>query len=162
LLDVFAPGMTYPARIEFDGDQVASLRTFDVSTQRSVGPLPSARLAPAREILFEEDLDERLKPLDGGALGQDLEGLRIRELVREGVYFEGVDWVAPRLGIPLGSILDYLPPDTALWIDEPEAVERELDQAEQEAERLEPEARVKAPHLPARRELFDPPDRALD
>ncbi|HXF58986.1 MAG TPA: transcription-repair coupling factor, partial [Candidatus Saccharimonadales bacterium] len=162
LLDVFAPGMTYPARIEFDGDQVASLRTFDVSTQRSVGPLPSARLAPAREILFAEDLDERLKPLDGGALGQDLEGLRIRELVREGVYFEGVDWVAPRLGIPLGSILDYLPPDTALWIDEPEAVERELDQAEQEAERLEPEARVKAPHLPARRELFDPPDRALD
>jgi len=161
LLDVFGPGMIYPARIEFDGDQVHSLRTFDVTTQRSVGAIDRARLAPAREILFAEDLEDRLGPLDRGALASDLEGARIRELVREGVYFEGMEWLAPRLGVPLGSVLDYLPPLTTLWVDEPEAVERELEAAEREAERLEPEARTRAPHLPERRELFDPPERAL-
>ena len=161
LLDVFGPGMIYPARIEFDGDQVHSLRTFDVTTQRSVGAIDRARLAPAREILFAEDLEDRLRPLDRGALASDLEGARIRELVREGVYFEGMEWLAPRLGVPLGSVLDYLPPLTTLWVDEPEAVERELEAAEREAERLEPEARTRAPHLPERRELFDPPERAL-
>jgi len=161
LLDVFGPGMVYPVRIEFDGDQVASLRTFDVSTQRSVGPLERVRLAPAREALFAEDLEERLKPLDRGIPASDLEGIRIRELVREGVYFEGVDWLAPRLGIPFGSILEYLPPLTALWVDEPEAVERELEAAEREAERIEPDARAKAPHLPGREEVFDPPERAI-
>ena len=161
LLDVFGPGMAYPVRIEFDGDQVASLRTFDISTQRSVAPLERVRLAPAREALFAEDLDERLKPLDRGIPASDLEGVRIRELVREAVYFEGVDWLAPRLGIPLGSVLEYLPPRTALWVDEPEAVERELEVAEREAERIEPDARARAPHLPGREELFDPPERAI-
>ena len=160
LMDVFAPGMTHPVRIEFDGDEVASLRAFDVTTQRSVGSVDTVLLAPAREILFAEDLEERMKPFDRGVLG-GLEGARIRDLVAEGVYFEGMDWLAPRLDRPLVSILEYLPPGATLWVDEPEAVERELEVAEREAERLEPEAREKAPHLPARAELFDAPDRAL-
>jgi transcription-repair coupling factor (superfamily II helicase) len=161
LLDVFGPGMASPVRIEFDGDQVASLRTFDISTQRSVGPLDRVRIAPAREALFAEDLEERLRPLDRGVVASDLEGVRIRELVREAVYFEGVDWLAPRLGIPFGSILEYLPPNAALWIDEPEAVERELEVAEREADRIEPDARRRAPHLPPRDELFDSPESAV-
>ncbi len=161
LLDVFGPGMEYPVRIEFDGDQVASLRTFDISTQRSVAPLDRTRIAPAREVLFAEDLDERLKPLDHGALASDLEGVRIRELVREGVYFEGVDWLAPLLGIRSSSVLDYLAPGTALWVDEPEAVERELETTEREAERLEPDARKRSPLLPGRDLLFGAPSRSL-
>jgi transcription-repair coupling factor (superfamily II helicase) len=162
LLDVFAPGMAYPVRIEFDGDAVASLRTFDISTQRSVAPVARARIAPAREILFPEDLEERVGSLDRGRLAQDLEGSRIRDLVTEGVYFEGVDWLAPHLGIPLGSVLDYLAPGTAIWMDEPDAIERELESAEREAERLEPDARRRAPHLPERDDLFDPPERCLE
>ena len=161
LLDVFGPGMSHPVRVEFDGDRVASLRTFDISTQRSVGPLERVRVAPAREVLFAEDLGERLKPLERGVLASDLEGVRIHELVREGVYFEGVDWLAPLLGIPFGSILKYLPPGAALWIDEPEAVERELMGSEREAGRIEPDARKRSPLLPERDRLFDPPDRAL-
>ncbi|TMQ56974.1 MAG: transcription-repair coupling factor [Candidatus Eisenbacteria bacterium] len=161
LLDVFAPGMPYPVRIEFDGDAVASLRTFDVSTQRSVAPVESTRIASAREILFTEDLEERLKPLERGRLAGDLEGGRIRDLVTEGVYFEGVDWLAPHLGIPLGSLLEYLAPGTAIWMDEPEAAGRELESAEREAERLEADARRRAPHLPEREELFDPPERSI-
>jgi transcription-repair coupling factor (superfamily II helicase) len=162
LLDVFAPGMAYPVRIEFDGDAVASLRTFDISTQRSVAPVERARIASAREILFPEDLEERVRHLDRGRLAQDLEGSRIRDLVTEGVYFEGIDWLAPHLGIPLGSVLDYLAPGTAIWMDEPDAIERELESAEREAERLEPDARRRAPHLPERDDLFDPPDRCLE
>ena len=161
LLDVFGPGMTYPVRIEFDGDLVASLRTFDISTQRSVAPIERTRIAPAREVLFAEDLEERLRSLTHGTLAGDLEAERVRELVREGVYFEGVDWLAPHLGIPFGSILEYLPPHAAVWIDEPEAVSRELEAAEREAGKIEPDARRKSPHLPAREGLFDAPERIL-
>ena len=159
LVDVFGPGMREPVRVEFDGDTVASMRAFDVSTQRSVGAVESVRVVPAREILFAEDLNERLKPLDRPDLSGDLEWSRVRDLVREGVYFEGVDWVAPLLGIPLGSLLEYLPQDSTLWIDEPEAVGRELETGEREAERLEPDARKRAPHFPDRGTLFDSPER---
>src|SRR5690606_32511059 len=42
ILDVFPPDATDPLRIELFDDQVESIRTFDVATQRSLESLPSA------------------------------------------------------------------------------------------------------------------------
>ena len=162
IVDVFGAGMESPARIEFDGDVVASLRSFDVTTQRSTGALEGARVAPARELLYAEETDARLRPLDAEAAPRTSETDRIRDLVAEGIYFEGMEWVAPLLGIPLGSLLDHLPKGTTLWIDEPAAVERDLEEAEREAERLEPEARARATHLPPRAALFEPASAVSD
>ncbi len=39
ILDLFAPDWERPVRIELDGDQIDSLRTFDIVSQRSVAPL---------------------------------------------------------------------------------------------------------------------------
>ncbi|HEX7077150.1 MAG TPA: transcription-repair coupling factor [Candidatus Eisenbacteria bacterium] len=161
IVDVFGPAMEHPLRIEFDGDQVASLRTFDVSTQRSVGPVERARIAPARELLVDDDAGVRIRAFDRASLPRTPETARIRDLVAEGIYFEGMDWVAPLLGVPLGSVLDHLAPGTTLWVEEPGAVERELEDAERETVRLEAEARAKAPHLPPREALFESPERAL-
>ncbi|HEU4333901.1 MAG TPA: transcription-repair coupling factor, partial [Candidatus Eisenbacteria bacterium] len=73
----------------------------------------------------------------------------------------GVEWLAPHFGPPLGSILEHLPAGALLWVEEPGAVERELEQVEREAERLESAARERSPHLPSRETLFDPPERTL-
>ncbi len=162
IVDVFGPGMDHPVRIEFDGDRVASLRTFDITSQRSTGFVDSVRVAPAREVLHSEDLEDRLRAFDRGSFQADLDGRRIRDLVSEGIYFDGMDWLAPTLGAPLTTLLDYLPPHTTIWLDEPGGIERELDGMETEAEKLEPDARIRAPHLPPRESLFDPPERILE
>ena len=162
IVDAFGPGMDHPVRIEFDGDAVSSIRTFDITSQRSTGMIDSIRIAPAREVLHAEDLEKRLHPFDRASFPSDLDGRRIRDLVAEGIYFDGMDWIAPLLGAPLTTLLDHLPPDAALWLDEPGAIERELDGLEREAERLEPDARAKAADLPPRESLFDPPARVLD
>ena len=162
IVDVYGPGLDHPARIEFDDDTVASIRAFDITTQRSTGPLDRLRIAPAREILYPEDLDERLRPFDRASFPSELDGRRLRDLVAEGIYFDGLEWLAPILDTPLTSILDSLPPGCALWLDEPGAIERELDGVERESERLEGEARARAPHLPPRGALFDPPAKALE
>ena len=161
IVDIFGPGMDQPARIEFDGDLVDSIRSFNVTTQRSTGPLSALQIAPGRELLYDEDADARLKPLDAPSAPRTSETDRIRDLVAEGIYFEGMEWVAPLLGIPLGSVLDHLPKNVTLWVDEPDAVERELANAAAEVERLEPEARTRAPHLPPREALFDSQDDVL-
>ena len=161
IVDVFGPGMDQPVRLEFDGDVVASLRSFDVTSQRSTGPRPSARILPAREILYEEDADARLRPLDDPSFPRSPEADRIRDLVAEGIHFEGMEWIAPLLGVPLVSALEALPPGSVLWLDEPGAVERELENADRESERLEEDARAKAPHLPPHDALFDAPARSL-
>jgi transcription-repair coupling factor (superfamily II helicase) len=155
ILDVFGAGMEHPVRVEFDGDTIVSMRRFDVSTQRSVEAVPEVRVAPAREVLLDEDASKRLAAVDRSGLAESLEGRRIRDLVGECVYFEGIDWMAPLLGIRLVSPLAHLPAGAALWVDEPAAVERELAGALAEAERLEPAARERAPHLPPRDALFE-------
>jgi len=161
IVDVYGPGMDHPIRIEFDGDVVASIRAFDITSQRSTVTVGAIRIAPAREVLYAEDLDRRLRPFDSASSPSDLDGRRLRDLVGEGIYFDGIDWLALTLGVPLSSLLEHLPPGTALWLDEAGAIERELDSVNRETERLEPDARARAPHLPPRDALFDSPARAL-
>ena len=53
ILDVYPPGSLNPARIEFFGDEVESLREFSVSSQRSVGRLESVTPVPMRETFVD-------------------------------------------------------------------------------------------------------------
>ena len=52
IVDVFPPSMALPIRIEFFGDEIDSLRSFDPTDQRTVGTLESAVLLPATEFLL--------------------------------------------------------------------------------------------------------------
>jgi transcription-repair coupling factor (superfamily II helicase) len=47
IVDVFSLGQPDPLRIEFWGDEIASIRLFDVADQRSTGELDSVQLLPA-------------------------------------------------------------------------------------------------------------------
>ncbi len=44
ILDLFAPDWTQPVRIECFGDEIESIRQFDIQTQRSVAPLDSVEI----------------------------------------------------------------------------------------------------------------------
>ncbi|HEV8403987.1 MAG TPA: transcription-repair coupling factor [Candidatus Limnocylindrales bacterium] len=52
IVDVFPPSLALPIRIEFFGDEIDSLRSFDPTDQRTVGTLESAVLLPASEFLL--------------------------------------------------------------------------------------------------------------
>jgi len=54
IVDVFPAGDLEPARIEFVGDMVESLRRFDPATQRSTGPTDQLLIVPLRER-FDDD-----------------------------------------------------------------------------------------------------------
>ncbi|GIV61036.1 MAG: transcription-repair-coupling factor [Rhodothermaceae bacterium] len=49
ILDVFPFAGDYPVRIEFFGDEIDSIREFDVRTQRSISRLTATRLVPNLE-----------------------------------------------------------------------------------------------------------------
>ena len=49
ILDVFPPGDSGPLRLEFLGDELEEIRTFDPQTQRTTGSLSQARIVPASE-----------------------------------------------------------------------------------------------------------------
>lgn len=52
ILDVYPPDMRQPARIEYWDDEIDSISTFDLLTQRRDAPLEKIHLSPAREVLF--------------------------------------------------------------------------------------------------------------
>jgi transcription-repair coupling factor (superfamily II helicase) len=49
IVDIFPPDSEFPARIEFVGNQVESIRLFDSKTQRSLRLVSSVTIAPAKE-----------------------------------------------------------------------------------------------------------------
>ncbi|MCJ7656016.1 MAG: hypothetical protein MUO97_12110, partial [Dehalococcoidia bacterium] len=49
IVDVFSPDSEFPARIEFVGNQIESIRLFDPKTQRSLNLVASVTIAPAKE-----------------------------------------------------------------------------------------------------------------
>ena len=55
ILDVYPVGMPGAVRLEFFDDEVDSLRSFDVMTQRSTSRLERARIYPASETLLRDE-----------------------------------------------------------------------------------------------------------
>lgn len=72
ILDVFSPATSAPVRVEFWGDEVDTLYSFDVSTQRRTEQIDRAELLPAAETLPQLT--------GGGVLGLvgDIEQQKIR------------------------------------------------------------------------------------
>lgn len=50
ILDVFTPDMENPYRIEFFGNEIDSIRTFDKDSQRSISAINQIAIYPARQI----------------------------------------------------------------------------------------------------------------
>ena len=55
IIDIFAPAMEYPVRIEFWGDEVDSIRSFEPDSQRSIENLKYADITPAAEFIPTDD-----------------------------------------------------------------------------------------------------------
>ncbi|MHB8576665.1 MAG: transcription-repair coupling factor [Dehalococcoidia bacterium] len=135
IVDIFPPAEAHPYRIEFFGDQVDSLRTFDVSTQRTVAHVQTCEIGPAREASAER------ATVDSLLAGIDFEDLPHESLSRYEEEFEqlragdlgaGAGFYLPFLARAL--VLDYLPSDALVVTDEPADTLHALDELDAQAE----------------------------
>jgi len=114
LVDVFAPGEEYPVRIEFFGDEIDQMRTFDAVSQRSVEQVQSVLIRPALETPQPKELTQKaLKRIAGRTGLSDQE-----EAWSEGVSSVGGDVLLPLLYKKTETLLDYLREDAILVVDE--------------------------------------------
>jgi transcription-repair coupling factor (superfamily II helicase) len=70
LIDLFPMGSALPYRLDLFGDEIETIRTFDVDTQRTLYPVPEIRMLPAREF----PLDERGRTRFRGRFREVFEG----------------------------------------------------------------------------------------
>ncbi|HYW80884.1 MAG TPA: DEAD/DEAH box helicase, partial [Thermoguttaceae bacterium] len=72
ILDIFAPDWFDPVRVELFGDQVESIRRFEVSTQRSLAALDAADVTILEPDFKEVDSEGRPNPGERGHLADFL------------------------------------------------------------------------------------------
>jgi transcription-repair coupling factor (superfamily II helicase) len=108
IVDVFDPSWDNPARIELFDDEVASIRSFDIDTQRSIASLESMAILPATSVPFEEEaVAGAADYLHSRGFDGDLVA-RIEEEVR--THRASYLWrrYAPALGLT-GELLEFFP-----------------------------------------------------
>ena len=134
IVDLYAPDMAAPVRMEFWGDEVDSLNTFDLSTQRREDLVEKLYVSPAREVLlgspagaaellrgFLAKQRGRKKTALAGCMAADL------DLLDGGALPVNLDkYLAVRYPRP-ATILDYFE-DPILVAEEPASL-READRA---------------------------------
>ncbi|HYT67113.1 MAG TPA: transcription-repair coupling factor [Vicinamibacterales bacterium] len=59
VVDFYPAGARQPIRLEFIGDNIESLRTYEPGTQRSIEPIDQAHVVPLQELLLDEDVPNR-------------------------------------------------------------------------------------------------------
>lgn len=98
ILDIWPPAEPAPTRLEFFGDEIDTIRLFDPSTQRTIQTIDRVSITPAREYLVD---------------GIDL------EFARDPISNEVTvsEYLIPYLHPTPASILDYLPRDGIVMID---------------------------------------------
>ncbi len=109
ILDLFPPGRNNPVRLDFFGDTLESIKSFDPETQRTMKPVQKLGLLPISEVAFGEAATglfrTRYVELFGGATGED----QLYEAVSAGQRYPGQEHWLPLFHDTLETLLDYVP-----------------------------------------------------
>jgi transcription-repair coupling factor (superfamily II helicase) len=128
IIDVWSPDSETPVRIEFFGDTVDSIRSFDAESQLSIAQLKETSIAPMREFAATSE-DFKLWTKVAREKFEDekfARNLKDRtDFAKEGEDFSGWEFLMPLIHPRRSSIFDYLK-DCIFIIDEPTLIEQHL------------------------------------
>lgn len=139
ILDIFPMSSECPFRVELWGEDIDSIRSFDVESQRSIENVETLSVYPAAEmILGQERIEKGLKRIVkehkayAGKLKEEFNTEAYARINREVEALKeelsnfhsamGVDSYIGSFYEELVSFFSYLPQDTLFFVDEPERV----------------------------------------
>ncbi len=170
IIDIYPPGREYPFRIELFDDIVESIRHFNPQSQRSTDRLQQIKILPARELLLAGNiynkggqkisrrLDNVLSRLR--KRGEKDVAARIKQQVTRHLERlaqpDGIDFLSsylPYFFSEGASLLDYLPPEFLVCIDNPGAVGEKTANLRCELDNYSSSALIEGDLLPSEQEL---------
>lgn len=118
IVDIFPSGMDEALRLDFFGDELESLRTFDPNTQMSTGRLDSHLLLPASEALLDEDSIKRFRSRYREMFGANATQDPLYEAVSDGRRLAGMEHWLPLFEEKLATLFDHLGKNDLIVIDQ--------------------------------------------
>jgi transcription-repair coupling factor (superfamily II helicase) len=109
ILDLFPPGLGDPVRLDFFGDQLESIRTFDTDSQRTMGELRRLDLVPAQEFQLTSETITKFRTGYVKAFGAPARDDQLYEAISEGRRYGGMEHWLPLFHDRLDTLFDYVP-----------------------------------------------------
>ena len=133
IIDLFPMGSRQPYRIEFFDDEIESIRSFDVETQRSIEKLSTIELLPAREFPLDEAGIKAFRQQFRQRFEVDPTTCPVYEDVSQGISAPGIEYYLPLFFERLCSLFDYLPEQSQFLIEQSafDGCDHFLEQVEQ-------------------------------
>ncbi|MFN4341626.1 MAG: transcription-repair coupling factor [Azonexus sp.] len=111
LIDLFPMGSPVPYRLDLFDDEIESIKTFDVDTQRTLYPVPEVRLLPAREFPMDDRGRTRFRQKFREAFEGDPAKSGVYKDVSQGIASAGIEYYIPLFFEETATVFDYLPKD---------------------------------------------------
>src|SRR5271154_5223176 len=108
IVDLFAPGMVDPVRLDFFGDTLESIRSFDPDTQRTTKELRTLDLVPMAEFQLTTDTIRLFRTGYVAAFGAAGPDDALYEAVSEGRRAAGIEHWLPLFHSRLETLFDYV------------------------------------------------------
>ncbi|WP_299812914.1 transcription-repair coupling factor [uncultured Roseibium sp.] len=108
IVDLFAPGAEEPVRLDFFGDTLESIRSFNAETQRTSRQLKRLDLVPMSEVVLSEEAISRFRRSYlanfGAASREDV----LYQSISEGRRYAGMEHWLPLFHDRLETLFDYI------------------------------------------------------
>ena len=123
IVDFFSPSAAQPVRVEFWGDEVDSISSFDSITQRRTEPLDTVTLAPCVEVIpgdravLVKKIQDLAKTLRGKRAPKAKEILAAEaQKLAEGLHIGSMDKFLPLVYGRPATLFDYFSPEDSLMV----------------------------------------------
>jgi transcription-repair coupling factor (superfamily II helicase) len=133
VVDVFPGIARRPARLEYWGDAIETLREFSPSTQLSTKQLGGIDVSPVRELLPDDELRAVAQERAPRMPDRFRDGL---QRLADGLRFEGSDTLAPFLFDRMTTPAELLPPGSWIVVTHAQRTLQRAAQTHAEAEEL--------------------------
>jgi transcription-repair coupling factor (superfamily II helicase) len=113
IIDIFRATDPHPIRIEFWGDEIESIREFQVTDQMSTGTISGAVSIPAtREILLTQSIEQTAQTL----IASYPHLAELLTKISAGIYAQGFESLASLFNAPQTTLIELLPKQSAVVI----------------------------------------------
>ncbi len=158
VVDLFSPLEGAPVRIEFEGDEIVTLRYFDPASQRTTVHVDKVEIGPVQELYPQapfSDVQKKLYSLKVSRQGKQAIR-RLLRLLNSGDTLKDRLWLSPYLFHMETDIFSYLPADAPFIVWDPEECRSNLLRTYEVAQKQYEKAREALPILPEPETLYVP------
>jgi len=117
IVDLYPSGEDHALRLDFFGDEIESVRTFDAADQRTTGRIDGFVLLPASEALLDEDSIKRFRTRYRDAFGATATGDPMYQAISEGRRIAGMEHWLPLFEEKMATLFDHLGADDVVVRD---------------------------------------------